>query len=80
MTDKKWEIKNGLLSKNFQFADFSQAIKFINQVAQAANRQDHHPDIYLHDYSQVEIRLVSHDQGQITDQDHRLAEEIDKLA
>ena len=40
MEGKKWEIKNGQLSKNFQFADFSQAIKFINWIAEAANQQN----------------------------------------
>ncbi len=80
MEGKKWEIKNGQLSKNFQFADFSQAIKFINRIAEAANQQNHHPDIYLHNYNQVEIELSSHDQGQITDRDQQLAEIIDTLA
>ena len=63
----------------FKFADFTQAIQFINQVAELANQVDHHPSI-LNNYNVVEIWLCTHDDNnQITAKDHELANMINKI-
>lgn len=33
------------LSRNFSFKDFKQAIKFVNEVANIAESENHHPQI-----------------------------------
>jgi 4a-hydroxytetrahydrobiopterin dehydratase len=74
-----WEIRENKLYKRFKFDDFTQAIKFINQIAELANRVDHHPSI-LNNYNVVEIWLCTHDENnQITAKDHELAKMINEI-
>ena len=74
-----WETKENKLYKKFKFADFTQAIKFINQIAELANQVDHHPSI-LNNYNVVEIWLCTHDENnQITAKDHELANMINEI-
>jgi len=74
-----WEIRENKLYKRFKFDDFTQAIKFINQIAELANRVDHHPSI-LNNYNVVEIWLCTHDENnQITAKDHELAIMINEI-
>jgi 4a-hydroxytetrahydrobiopterin dehydratase len=74
-----WEIRENKLYRRFKFDDFTQAIKFINQIAELANRVDHHPSI-LNNYNVVEIWLCTHDENnQITAKDHELAKMINEI-
>lgn len=75
---KKWEIKNNKLSKVFSFADFVSAIKFVNAVAELAEKENHHPDISIK-YNYVELILWTHDIGSITEKDRSLASKVDKI-
>ena len=75
-----WEEKNDVLTKDFKFKGFNQALDFVNKVADAANQANHHPDILIHGYSNVEIRSTTHSaSGKVTEKDHALAEQIDKI-
>ena len=74
-----WEEKNNTLYRKFQFKDFSQAFAFMTRVALAAEKMDHHPD-WSNVYNTVEIRLSTHDAGDIvTERDRKLAKVIDGL-
>ncbi|MBI3290971.1 4a-hydroxytetrahydrobiopterin dehydratase [Candidatus Falkowbacteria bacterium] len=78
--ENTWEEKNNTLAKDFRFSGFNEAVSFVNKVAELANKADHHPDILIHGYSNVEIRLSTHSAGStVTEKDHDLAEQIDKL-
>lgn len=51
---------------------------FVNEVAQLAEKVNHHPDIDIR-YNHVLLSLWSHDQNGVTDRDIRLAREIEKI-
>lgn len=75
-----WEEKNNTLSKDFKFSGFKEALDFVNKVAELANKADHHPDIAIHGYSNVEIKLTTHSElSTVTQKDHDLAKQIDGL-
>lgn len=74
-----WEIINNKLTKEFEFNSFVEAVKFINKIMPLAEKAEHHPDIYLHSYSKVKLMLLSHDVGEVTDKDYKLAKEIDTI-
>ena len=74
----QWQVKSGVLSRTFAFADFVAAMGFVNGVADVAERANHHPDIDIR-YNKVTLRLVTHDAGGITQSDFDLAHEADKL-
>ena len=74
-----WEEKNNQLQKSFQFKDFVHAFVFMTRVAFIAEKMNHHPD-WSNVWNKVEIKLSSHDAGNIvTEKDRKLAEVIDKV-
>ena len=75
-----WSIENNKMERSFRFKDFNEAINFINDVAKLAEKQNHHPTIFLHSYKIVDIGLTTADQGNIiTDKDYELAKLIDEI-
>lgn len=72
------ENNDGALAKSFKFKDFSQSFAFMTRVALLAEKANHHPD-WSNSYNKVEIALVNHDKGGITQKDIDLATAIDAL-
>ena len=74
-----WQEVDGKLYKEFTFKDFNEAFAFMNQVADLANKADHHPTI-KNSWNKVELWLSTHEAGdQVTEKDENLAEEVDSL-
>ena len=79
LTEKfNWQKKEEQIHKIFVFKTFDLAVDFFNLVADAANAQNHHPDI-LSSYCTMEINLTTHDEKKITEKDLILASKIDEL-
>lgn len=66
------------LRRQFKFKDFQEAMKFVNNVARIAERQGHHPDIYIF-YNKVQLDLFTHAVGGLSENDFIMAAKIDKL-
>ena len=66
------------LLKEFKFKDFLEAMKFVNKVAQIAENQGHHPDIYIF-YSLVRLTLWTHAAGGLTENDFVMAAKINEI-
>lgn len=75
----KWSHLGKSITKKFTFKSFMPAIDFVNQIAAAAEKAGHHPDITIN-YSVVGISLSTHSEGGVTEKDFALAKEIDQLA
>lgn len=74
-----WKEENNSLNKSFTFKDFKEAFAFMVKVALVAERLNHHPD-WSNSWNKVHISLNTHSAGgKVTEKDHKLAEEIDKL-
>ncbi len=65
---------------DLKFADFAEAMRFVNAVAAEAEAANHHPDILMHGWNRVRLSLTNHAQGGLTDADLALAGRIDALA
>ncbi|MEM9856369.1 MAG: 4a-hydroxytetrahydrobiopterin dehydratase [Bacteroidota bacterium] len=75
-----WTEEDNKLKKTFKFEDFISAFSFMAKVAIVAEKQNHHPN-WSNVYNTVSFELNTHDAGDIvTEKDHLLAAEIDKLA
>jgi 4a-hydroxytetrahydrobiopterin dehydratase len=72
-----WEREGDEIQKVFEFDDFTQAVKFVNDVAALADRYDHHPDIDIR-YNRVRLKLTTHSEGGLTPRDFDLAGEIEQ--
>ena len=71
-----WDIDGEEISRTFAFADFGAAMGFVNRVAIAAEKADHHPDIDIR-WNKVRLALSTHSAGALTELDRELVETID---
>ncbi|MGB1140119.1 MAG: 4a-hydroxytetrahydrobiopterin dehydratase [Halioglobus sp.] len=74
-----WELLDGKLYRSFKFTDFVTAFEFMSQLAPEAERMNHHPE-WTNVYNRVDVSLVTHDAGGITELDFALAGVMDRLA
>jgi len=73
-----WTLKDGHLYKKFKFRNFIEAMKFVNEVAEIAENEGHHPDFSVH-YNRVEIELFTHAIKGLSENDFIVAAKIDEL-
>jgi 4a-hydroxytetrahydrobiopterin dehydratase len=74
-----WKRNGNAIDRAFQFENFIKAMEFVNQIAEAAEAINHHPDILI-SYNKVTLSLVSHDSGGVTQRDIKMAARINELA
>jgi len=76
-----WALEdNGrTLVRSLQFDDFRRAVDFLNEVAKISEFEDHHPDLRLFNFKNLEIRLTTHSVNGLTRIDFDVAEGIDNL-
>ncbi|GAB3324277.1 4a-hydroxytetrahydrobiopterin dehydratase [Haliea atlantica] len=67
-----WELREGKLARDFQFADFKAAFAFMSRSALQAEQMNHHPE-WFNVYNRVSVALTTHDAGGITERDFTLA-------
>jgi 4a-hydroxytetrahydrobiopterin dehydratase len=75
----EWELEKKHIERTFEFDDFTDAIDFVNAVAEVAEEEEHHPDIDIR-FNKVRLVLSTHSKGGLTDLDFALAERIDTLS
>jgi 4a-hydroxytetrahydrobiopterin dehydratase len=65
-----WDLQDGAtrLHRRFRFADFRGAMRFVNAMAEVAEREGHHPDFTVH-WNTVDVTLWTHDAGGLTEND-----------
>ena len=74
-----WKEKENQLVATFEFEDFVQAFGFMTKVALVAEKMNHHPE-WKNVYNKVEIRLCTHDSGNVlTNADRELAAKIEEI-
>jgi 4a-hydroxytetrahydrobiopterin dehydratase len=74
----EWEQEGKTIERSLEFDDFSQAMDFVNGVAELAEAAEHHPDIDIR-FNKVRLVLTTHSKGALTESDFDLAEKIDTL-
>lgn len=75
----EWSWADKSITRTFEFADFAEALAFVNRVGQSADEAGHHPDIDIR-WNKVTLTLSTHSAGGLTEKDLTMAEEIDGLA
>ena len=74
-----WTLNDGQIYRDFSFKGFAEALAFVNRVGEIAEREGHHPDIFLHQYNKVRVTLWTHVVSGLTENDFILAAKIDAL-
>ena len=67
------------IHRMFKFKNFKEAMKFVNQVAEIAEIEGHHPDIKIV-YNKVSLELFTHAVGGLSENDFIMAAKIDAIA
>lgn len=67
------------LEREFSFPDFRSALDFVDRVGEEAERQGHHPDLYL-SWGEVGVKIWTHKIDGLTESDFILAARIDRIA
>jgi 4a-hydroxytetrahydrobiopterin dehydratase len=75
-----WRREGETIVREWELADFSAAMAFVNAVAEAAEGTNHHPDIHVHGWNKVRLELSTHSEGGLTQADFDMAGLIDELA
>lgn len=75
-----WQLdsKGAKISKEYTFKDFLGSMHFVEQVADVAEMEDHHPDIYIF-YNRVRLELTTHAIEGLSENDFIVASKINGL-
>ena len=75
---KGWKQVGDTIQRQYTFANFKDAMFFVNTVAGLAEKAGHHPDITVN-YNRVTLSLSSHDAGGLTRKDFDLAKRLEAV-
>ena len=78
-----WEIAQNdnkvyLLEKKFEFKNFLESQKFVNEVGKVSEEEGHHPDI-MFGWGYAKINITTHAIEGLSENDFILAAKIDKI-
>ena len=78
-----WEVKADedkvyYLIKNFKFENFLESQNFVNKVAEIAEKEGHHPDIWF-GWGYAKIKISTHAIKGLHESDFVLAAKVDKI-
>jgi 4a-hydroxytetrahydrobiopterin dehydratase len=74
-----WKVEDTkMIKRALRFKDFVEAMKFVNEVANIAESEGHHPDIFI-SYNYVRITLMTHNIGGLSENDFIMAAKINEL-
>jgi 4a-hydroxytetrahydrobiopterin dehydratase len=73
-----WDLADQTLSRTFRFKDFKAAMAFVNQVADLAEAEGHHPDIHI-SWNRVRLELTTHAIKGLSENDFILAAKVNAL-
>ena len=73
-----WKYENKKITKSYSFKSYLNGIEFVNEIAELAERRNHHPDIYI-GWCKVDISITSHDLKGVTTNCVNLAIGIDHI-
>jgi len=76
-----WKLEDNpdKITKVFIFENFTNAINFVNKVANLANEEGHHPDICVYSFNKVKLELWTHKIEGLHENDFILAAKVDQL-
>jgi 4a-hydroxytetrahydrobiopterin dehydratase len=79
VNDDWWIIENHHIIREFTFENFKESMEFVNKVADIAEHEGHHPDIYIF-YNRTKLELTTHAAKGLTENDFIMAAKIDQLS
>ena len=77
----QWKLMDTgkLIYREYVMKNFIAAVNLINQIAQIAEAENHHPDIHLTGYRKLRVELSTHAIGGLSENDFIEAAKINEL-
>lgn len=74
-----WHVQEGKkIRRELKFVNFVQTMEFVNKVADLAESEGHHPDLYI-GYGYCTIELWTHAINGLSENDFIVAAKVDEL-
>ena len=67
------------IQKEFKFKDFAQLMRFVNKVAKLAEKEGHHPDLYIYRWNHLRLDLYTHKINGLFRNDFIMAAKINRI-
>jgi 4a-hydroxytetrahydrobiopterin dehydratase len=74
-----WSRDGEAIVKEFDRGDFAGSVDFVNAIAPSAEEMNHHPDLEI-SWSKVKVKITTHSEGGLTENDFELARKVDAAA
>jgi 4a-hydroxytetrahydrobiopterin dehydratase len=78
LISSRWRLGEALLQREIVFRTFPRAMAFLNELANIAESEGHHPD-FCCSYNRVSLELTTHAIKGLSENDFILAAKIDDL-
>lgn len=77
----EWSLNadSTMISRKVKCRNFVQAVDAVNQVAEVAEAEQHHPDLHITGYQNLRIDLTTHAIGGLSENDFIVAAKVDQL-
>ncbi|KKW35682.1 MAG: hypothetical protein UY83_C0004G0006 [Candidatus Adlerbacteria bacterium GW2011_GWA1_54_10] len=73
------DIGGQKICRIFEFNNFVEAVRFVNEIATITEEAWHHPDVHIF-YNKVVLDLTTHDVSGVSEKDYILAGKIDEIS
>ena len=77
----QWSLNEDatMISRKLNCEQFVDAVQRVNEIAEIAESEGHHPDLHLTGYRHLRIDLTTHAIGGLSENDFIVAAKIDRL-
>lgn len=74
-----WRLEDGVLRRGLLFSDFRQLIAFIDELADLAEEEQHHPDFLVYGYRRMRLDFATHSIGGLSLNEFIMGAKVNKL-
>ena len=73
-----WIFEDNVIFKEYTFKNYMDSIRFIQDLAQEAEKNNHHPDMAV-GWCKIKVSFTSHDKGGVTEECIAMARVAEKI-
>ena len=78
MSLKGWVFEDNTIYKEYTFKNYMDSIRFIQDLAIEAEKENHHPDMIV-GWCKIKVSYTSHDKGGVTEKCIAMARVSEKI-
>ena len=79
MNNIDWQMDGNTMFKDFEFTNSKAAMNFMNEITKIAEEYKINPEIHFHSKKSVNVKIISEDPVEISEDEIRLANLLNRL-